>query len=56
MINKTYKVKNVHDRGNQVIDRKIQHSIASGAWKDLQDDKKKVWRDFNAIPILERPT
>jgi hypothetical protein len=56
MINKTYKVRNGHGRGNQVIDRKIQHLVASGAWKDLQDNKKEVRRDFKAIPISERPT
>jgi hypothetical protein len=56
MINKTYNDSNGHDQGTQVIDKKVRRSEAKGAWKDLQDDTRKVQHDFEDIPISERPT
>jgi hypothetical protein len=56
MINETYKNSNGHIQGTQVIDMKVQHSVAKGAWKDLQDDTRGVQHDFEDVPISKGPT
>jgi hypothetical protein len=56
MTNETHKDSKGHGQGTQVIDRKVQHLVAKGAWKDLQDDTRGVQRDFEDIPISKGPT
>jgi transposase len=47
----TYKDRNGYGQGTQVIDRKVQHLGAKGAWKYLQDNTREVQCDFEDIPI-----
>jgi hypothetical protein len=51
VINETYKNRNGHGQGTQMIDNNVQHPGAKGAWKDLQDYTREVQRDFEDIPI-----
>jgi hypothetical protein len=47
---------NRHVQGTQVIHMKVQHLMAKGAWKNLQDDMRGVWCDFEDIPNSKGPT